>query len=66
MPSHLKENEGPLPDNISTFDIEANDIADHYAGPAASRFQIPDEATANFCIMQNASRKTKEDLHIFL
>ena len=47
MPFQLKEKEGPPPDDISIFDITANVIADTYAGQAAPRLRIPDEATAS-------------------
>ena len=65
MPSHLKEKDGPLPDDVSAFDIEANDVADHYAGQAASSFQIPDEAAANFVYYAKLVRKSRKDFHIF-
>jgi hypothetical protein len=66
MPSHLKEKDGPLPDDVSAFDIEANDVADHYAGQAASRFQIPDEAAANFVYYAKLVKKIQKRLSYIL
>jgi len=66
MPSHLKEKDGPLPDDVTAFDIEANDVADHYAGQAASRFQIPDEAAANFVYYAKLVKKIQKRLSYIL
>lgn len=46
MPSHLRElhEQGKLPkglpEGVTWFDVDANDIADHYAGEAAKAAQL--------------------------
>ena len=66
MPSHVKEKEGPLPENVPTLDIEANDIAHHYAGQATCRSQIPDAATTNFLYYATLIMKIQRKLPYIL
>ena len=73
MNSHLRElhNEGKLPEGlpegISWYDVDANDVADKYADIAAEKAQLPDSVTASPIRYMELTQKIQKRLtHILL
>ena len=73
MNSHLRElhNEGKLPEGlpegISWYDVDANDVADKYADIATEKAQLPDSVTASPIRYMELTQKIQKRLtHILL
>jgi hypothetical protein len=45
MPSHTKDNQKKWCEGVSAIDVEANDMADKYAGEAAQKYELPNPVT---------------------